>query len=108
MNKVILSLTAISLGVGLFLTATNNVFAYGPNYSQDRHEKMIQAFEKNDYNAWKNLMQGRGRVLEFVNKDNFSKFNKMHKLMLDGKSQDANVIRAELGLGQGRGYGRNR
>jgi hypothetical protein len=86
----------------------------GPNYSEERHTAMTQAFEKNDYEAWKNLMQGKGRVTQVVNKDNFAKFAQAHKLALEGKTDEANKIRQELGLGlrngegkgQGNGYGR--
>jgi len=67
---------------------------------------MTKAFEKNDYNAWKNLMQGKGRVTQVVNKDNFSKFAQAHKLALEGKTAEANKIRTELGLGLQNGSGR--
>ena len=60
-------------------------------------------------------MQGRGRVSQVVNEGNFARFAEMHKLMLEGKTNEANAIRTELGLGlrngsgqgQGMGYGRN-
>jgi hypothetical protein len=52
-----------------------------------------------------------------VNEGNFSRFTEMHKLMLEGKTDEANKIRTELGLGlrdgsgqsqgQKSGYGRN-
>lgn len=122
MNKTILTLTAIALGAGALFTTTSNAFAYrgdpnvqGPNYTTERHEAMTQAFNNNDYNAWKELMQGRGRVTQVVNEGNFSRFAEMHKLRLEGKTDEANKIRTELGLGlrdgsgqgQRSGYGRN-
>ncbi|KKR44778.1 MAG: hypothetical protein UX02_C0002G0071 [Candidatus Moranbacteria bacterium GW2011_GWC1_45_18] len=76
----------------------------GPNFSVERHEAMQKAFENNDYNAWKSLMNGRGRVTEAINEGNFAKFSEMHRLMLDGKYDEANQIREELGL---RGQNRN-
>ena len=59
-------------------------------------------------------MQGRGRVTQVVNKDNFAKFAQAHELAEQGKTDEANKIKAELGLGlrngtgmgQGMGYGR--
>jgi len=78
----------------------------GPNYSPERHEQMERAFESNDYNAWKNLMNGRGRVSEVVSEGNFNRFAQMHKLMEEGKNDEANKIRQELGLGQGGGQGK--
>ena len=124
MNKTILTLLGVALGAGVLLTTTSNALAYrgdpnaqGPNYSAERYEAMTQAFNNNDYNAWKELMQGRGRVTQVVNESNFSKFAEMHKLMLEGKTEEANTIRTELGLGlqngsgqgqgQRMGYGRN-
>ncbi|KKQ24460.1 MAG: hypothetical protein US38_C0004G0001 [Candidatus Roizmanbacteria bacterium GW2011_GWC1_37_12] len=90
---------------GLFL-APKDVDAYrgdpaikGPYYSEERHAAMEKAFESNDYNAWKNLMNGKGRVPQVVNKDNFSKFAQIHKLVEQGKTAEANKIKAELGLG---------
>lgn len=84
----------------------------GPNYSAERHEAMTKAFENKDYNAWKNLMQGKGRVTQIINEKNFAQFAKAHTLALSGKIDEANKIRQELGLGlkngknQGCGMGR--
>ena len=122
MNKTILSLSAVALGIGALFATSSSAFAYrgdpnvqGPNYTAERHEAMTKAFENKDYNAWKEQMQGRGRVTQVVNESNFAKFAEMHQLMLDGKTAEANAIRTELGLGlqngsgQGQfgGYGRN-
>ena len=76
---------------------------------------MTRAFENKDYNAWKEQMQGRGRVSQVINEGNFARFAEMHKLMLEGKTEEAGKIRTELGLGLGdgsgqgqrSGYGRN-
>ena len=92
----------------------------GPNCTTDRHEAMEKAFDNNDYNAWKNLMQGRGRATQVVTKDNFAKFAQAHKLAEQGKYAEADAIRKNLGLrtrdgqkigagyGQGQGMGQNR
>lgn len=108
--------TTLSLGILAFLLlaglSASAVFAYqgdptvkGPNYSADRHEAMEQAFENNDYNTWKSLMTGNGRVLQVVNKDNFSKFAKAHELAEEGNTVEAQKIRQELGLGLNNGSG---
>lgn len=115
MNKTILSLLGITLGVGALFATTSSALAYrgdasiqGPNYTAERHEDMLRAFSKNDYNAWKQLSQGNGRVTQIVNKSNFAKYAEMHKLILAGKTDEANKIRTELGLGlrDGSGFGR--
>jgi hypothetical protein len=90
----------------------------GPNCSPERHEAMTQAFESHDYQAWAAQMQGKGRVAEVVNEENFDRFAEAHRLALEGKTEEAAQIRAELGLGvrggpssekgQGQGQGRGR
>lgn len=112
MNKKILAILALVLGAGLFFTTAQKTLAYrgdpnvkGPNYSPERHGAMTKAFENKDYNAWKNLMQGRGRITQVINEQNFSRFAEMHKLMLEGKTEEANKIRQELGLGLQNGSG---
>lgn len=111
-NKLILGISAIVLTAVIGTIIAGSAYAYQgdytkkcPNYTEERHNAMVQAFEKNDYNAWKNLMQGRGRVTQVINKDNFAKFAQAHKLGLAGKTQEANKIRTELGLGLHNGSG---
>jgi len=114
MNKtsILLGLTAIILGGAIL--APQGAFAYrgdpavkGPNYSVVRHEAMEKAFENKDYNAWKALMNGKGRVTQVVNAQNFAKFAEVHKLVEQGKTEEANKIRTELGLGLQNGTGNN-
>lgn len=111
--KKFLSFTVFALGAGLLLVAGSSVLAYkgdlnvkGPNYTPERHEAMTKAFEQNDYAAWKTQIQGRGRVSLVINEQNFARFSEMRKLQLEGKTDEANKIRVELGLGQGGGQGR--
>ena len=102
MNKKLmgLGLTALTLG-GLAFGANQ---AMASNYSEERHQAMTQAFANKDYNAWKDLMSGKGRVSQIVNEGNFARFAEAHQLMLEGKTNEAQTIRAELGLGSGNGY----
>lgn len=112
MNKLILTISALVLGIGVVFSGALSALAYrgdagikGPNYSSERHEAMVQAFESKDYSTWKDLMQSRGRVAEVVNADNFNHFAEMHQLRLEGKTDEADKIRAELGLGKGKAAG---
>lgn len=124
MNKTLLIISGLTLGIVTVLTLNSKVLAYrgdasvqGPNYSAERHEQMTSALDSNDYQAWYELMQNRGRIAQVVTPENFEKFVEMHRLRTEGDLEGANVIRAELGLGQalrdgsGRenrmGYGRN-
>ncbi|OGG34931.1 hypothetical protein A2363_01780 [Candidatus Gottesmanbacteria bacterium RIFOXYB1_FULL_47_11] len=121
MNKTSILLGLTALVIAGAVIAPQAVLAYrgdpavkGPNYTEERHTAMEKAFENKDYAAWQNLMQGRGRVTQVVNKDNFAKFAQAHELAEQGKTDEANKIKAELGLGlrngtgmgQGMGYGR--
>lgn len=111
-KKNIIAISALAVIVVLGLVAVSSVSAYqgnpnvkGPNYIAEKHDAMKKAFTSNDYNAWKNLMQGRGRVAQVVTKENFAKFAEAHNLALQGKISEANVIREELGLGLKDGNG---
>lgn len=113
MNKtsIVFGLTALVLGAAVIVPPS--VLAYrgdpsvkGPNYTEERHAAMEKAFETKDYNAWKSLMAGRGRVTQIVNKDNFATFAQAHELAEQGKVEEAQKIRQELGLGLQNGSGR--
>jgi hypothetical protein len=106
MKKTALVLGALVLGLGSIGLLAGTTSAYqgdpnikGPNYSIERHEAMIKAFNNKDYTAWKNLMQGKGRVTQVINQDNFGKFAEAHQLALQGKTDEAQKLRQELGLG---------
>jgi len=120
MKKITLGIGALALTLGALAVTAGTTFAYqgdptveGPNYSPDRHEAMTDAFESNDYDAWYDLMAGRGRVTQVINEDNFAKFAEAHELVEQGKVAEAQQLRQELGLGQhnntgaGRGNGGN-
>ncbi|MDD3160126.1 MAG: hypothetical protein PHQ98_04115 [Candidatus ainarchaeum sp.] len=99
----IVSLLLIML-IGSVMAYQGNSQIQGPNYSIERHDAMTNAFENNDYDAWYALMsenEKSPRVLEIVNKENFSTFVEMHNAMISGDTDKANELRAELGLGQG-------
>lgn len=111
MNKKALILGGTILTLGVLTFGTQKAYAYqgdpgvqGPNCSDERHEAMTQAFENYDYNAWKELMDGKGRVTEVITEENFARFVEAHNLALSGDIDGADAIRTELGLGTGEGY----
>lgn len=111
-KKILLGLGTLALVIGTYGAITNSVYAYrgdpaikGPNYSMERHTAMEKAFETNDYTSWKNLMDGRGRITQVINKDNFAKFAQAHELAEKGDIEGAKKIRQELGLGLKDGSG---
>ena len=103
-----LVLGAVFMSPKVTLAYRGDPAVYGPNYTAERHTAMEKAFETNDYNAWKNLMQGRGRVTQVVTKDNFAQFAKAHELAEQGKTAEATTIRQQLGLGLHNGSGMGR
>jgi hypothetical protein len=110
MTKKGIMMGVIGLAVAGVAAYSTGALAYrgnpgqtGPNYTPERHDQMEKAFENKDYNAWKNLMNGKGRVSRVANEGNFSRFAETHKLIEEGKTDEANKIRQELGLGQGEG-----
>ncbi|MFA6386409.1 MAG: hypothetical protein WCW04_01395 [Candidatus Paceibacterota bacterium] len=120
MNKKILGLVGVAtLALGALVILPSMTLAYrgdasvkGPNYTVERHDAMEKAFDNNDFTAWQTLMTGRGNVTQVVTKDNFAKFSQIHKLTEEGKTVEANALRAELGLGlhngKGNGMGQGR
>ena len=113
MKRTALTLGATALVLGGLFMIPNIASAYrgdpsieGPDCTEERHQEMEQAFENNDYQAWKNLMHGKGRVIQVVNEDNFAQFAEAHKLAEEGKMDEAKQIRQELGLGLGNGPGK--
>jgi len=108
MNKksIVLGATALVLG-GLVMSPRLAVAYQGdlsiqdPNCTSERHEAMEQAFENNNYNDWKELMSGKGRVTQVVTEDNLARFAEAHELAEEGNLDEARAISQELGLGLG-------
>lgn len=106
LGALVLAIGVVSVSVGSAMAYRGDSTVHGPNFSVERHEALEKAFENNDYDAWKGLMQGRGRVSQVVNRDNFPRFVEAHKLMEQGKTAEAQKIRQELGLGAHNGAGK--
>ena len=111
-TKLYSGLCAIAI-VGITVATTASTYAYrgdpsvkSPDYTAERHEAMETAFEINNYEAWQELMDGKGRVTQVINADNFAQFAEAHKLAEEGKLDEAKEIRAELGLGLKDGSGK--
>ena len=108
MKKTAIFLSATALVLGGLVMSPRLAEAYqgdpsvqGPNCTAERHEAMTQAFENNDYNAWKELMSGKSRVTQVVTEENFARFAEAHELAEEGNLDEAKQIRQELGLGLG-------
>ncbi len=115
MKKILTTITILTLAVVLGQGLITSVEAYkgdssktGPSCTEERHEAMEKALETKNYAEWKKLMENRP-IINKITEANFAKFAQAHQLMEQGKTDEANKIRAELNLGQGQGngYGRN-
>jgi len=110
-NKIIIGLLALMV-VGIVFSASM-VSAYrgdysvpGPEFTEERHEAIENAFETLDYNTWYELMTENGRqsrVTELVTEDNFATFVQAHEAAESGDYASADALRAELGLNNGIG-----
>lgn len=83
----------------------------GPNATPEREAAMTKVMESKDYAGWKALLTENGRnpgVLRVIDtQEEFNTFVEAWKLGKEGKTEEAAKLRAELGLGQGKGAGRS-
>lgn len=84
----------------------------GRNFDSARYEAMEEsrqamqtALENRDYNAWKEIIDSRPKITDYVNQDNFNQFVDMHNYRLSGDFEAADAIRTELGIPTGLGMG---
>lgn len=106
--------TFVSLGIfGIMaLLGMSLVFAYqgepgvqGPNFSEERHEAMQNAFDDLDYDAWVDLMTENDRhprIVEVIIEDNFAEFVEARNAVLNGDEDALKEFRESLGLGEGK------
>lgn len=106
MNKKIVlpiiavAIAATALGTGSFVNAE---FGGGMGMNRgDRSEACQEFFDKNDYEGWKNFITSE--ATEFSSQENFENLKQVHELMADGKIEEAESLRAELGISRG-GHG---
>ena len=94
----------------------DGVQGYRAHYSPERHAQMEQILENQDYESWLELV-GDKPITNYVTESNFSRFLEMMALRHEGNFEEADAIRAELGLpdrgahrdqGQRRGEGMGR
>ena len=109
-TKIILGIAALALSL-VAVKSLTPAFAYkgdptvkGPNYTEERHETNVNAFQNGDYKSWSANMQGRG-VTRFVNESNFKEFAAAQLAAQKGDNTLLNAFRVKYGMGQGHGTG---
>ena len=110
-HKTIFTLLAL-MAIGI-IASSGIVSAYrgdysieGPDYNEERHELIKEAFDSLDYSAWKQLMTEKGRnprIIDVVNEGNFETFVQAHEAGKNKDYETASRLRAELGLNNGNG-----
>jgi len=95
-------LMALVLGLGI----SGSAMAYQGDFSKDGlnsdfESQITEVLVNKDYEGWKDLMEervGKSKMVEVINKNNFSKFVKAWELANEGKIKEANTLRRELSL----------
>jgi len=105
-TQIALGMAALALGL-VAVKSFTPVMAYrgdaavkGPNYTEERHNANVAAFQKGDYKAWAANMAGRGAT-RFVNESNFKEFAKAQIASQKGDNSLINAFRTKYGMGQG-------
>ncbi len=108
-----IGLGILSLGAIGLIATTPIVSAFqgdptqqGPDFDADLHDLKVDAFDSQDYEVWKDLMEqsgNSGRVLDVVTEENFNTFVEAHNAALSGDMELAKELRSELGLNDGVG-----
>lgn len=110
-TQIALGIAAIALGL-VAVKSFTPVLAYrgdvtvkGPNYTEERHNTNVTAFQKGDYKSWVANMAGRGAT-RFVTESNFKEFAAAQLAAQKGDSTLLNAFRTKYDMGQGNGQGR--
>ncbi|MDD3999238.1 MAG: hypothetical protein PHR98_04035 [Candidatus Shapirobacteria bacterium] len=105
-TKIALGMAALALGL-VAVKSFTPVLAYrgdatvkSPNYTEERHNINVTAFQKGDYKSWAANMAGKGAT-RFVNESNFGEFAKAQVASQNGDNTLVNAFRAKYGMGQG-------
>ena len=76
-------------------------FAEKRNVMQEANEKIQQALDDGDYDAWKEAVSVSGRssrIAEKITEDNFDTYVKMHQAMQDKDMETVKELSGEIGL----------
>ena len=105
------------LGMSMVFAYQGNPNLQGPNFSEERHEAMQNAFDSLNYQDWYDLMTEDGRhpkIVDVINAENFDEFVEARndgtlrefRESLDlGLGQMKHGNGEALGKGQGKGFG---
>ena len=105
------------LGMSMVFAYQGNPNLQGPNFSEERHEAMQNAFDSLNYQDWYDLMTEDGRhpkIVDVINAENFDEFvearndgtlREFRESLGLGLGQMKHGNGEALGKGQGKGFG---
>lgn len=96
--------TAATIGIATaFASTPEGAKAFGLGWLGSGLESAAQAFDDNDYSAWKNEIQSK--VAEFTSQEKFDQLRQLKQLRQDGKYEEAANLAQQLGLPGRQGQG---
>jgi hypothetical protein len=73
---------------------------------ENHQAEMQEIMENGTYDEWKEKVESRPRMTDYVTEENFAKFQEAHQLKLAGDIEGARGIMEELGIERGMGIGK--
>ncbi len=96
--------TAATIGIATaFASTPEGAKKFGFGWLGQGMEAATQAFDSNDYSAWKDAIQTK--VNEFTSQEKFEQLRQLEQLRKDGKYEEAANLAQELGLPGRKGQG---
>jgi polyhydroxyalkanoate synthesis regulator phasin len=65
---------------------------------ENQRTEIQNIMENGTYAQWKEMMDSRPRITDYITEENFTQFQKAHKLKQAGNYEEAQKIIAELGI----------
>ena len=105
LNKPLLAalgiITVCATGSAVALAANSDAGNGNQGTPPAIQDDVQTALDNSDYSAWKEAIESRPNITDYINEDNFDKYIEMRNLMREGKTDEADAIREELGLPDG-------
>lgn len=85
--------------IGLLATAGFSSAQFQGFFDKETRDELKEAIENKDYDTWKKIQDSRPKITDYIDsQEKFEKFLEMQSLAKEGKTEEADAIREELGL----------
>ncbi|MFA5211169.1 MAG: hypothetical protein WC414_01525 [Patescibacteria group bacterium] len=81
-----------------FKEKTNSLSSTTIKFDREQIEKVQEAIQNQDYDAWITAEGSDSKIAEKITKENFSRFIEMHELLKNKNFDEAKIIAEELGI----------